>query len=913
MGTQMGETSAPRRAPSGARVRVQSTRSHAIGDYAILDSPPEEQYDAVAATAARLAGAPIGLVSFIDDEREWVKAAHGARLDPVDRQRSFGDVAIGTPHRALVARDAVSDGRFAGHPWVAAGPRARFYAAIPLCTLGGAGIGTLAVLDERAREDGAQIVEALRPLARVVEEMLEQRREAALGRTLTCVIDFDMRFVRVSPAFEDLLGRPTSEILGRRYLDFIHPDDAEKTIAEVRRREASDSPCVFENRCVRADGEVRWVAWQTQLVPDERVIYSVGEDVTDRKRDERALEESERRYRLLAENATDMITQWDLDARVVYVSSASRVLLGYEPDEVVGRSGYDFIHPADRPLVVSHHQALLRGADAVRLVFRARRRGGEPVWVESTAGILHDAAGRPIGIHSTTRDMTEAKRALDAVQHAEERFRKAFDDAPIGMAIVALDGRFQRVNRALTELVACAADELVEMRLEDVLDVNPTDYVRDLIGAEGPAVEVDAGLRRRDGRSTWVSLSVSLMRDGDGEQVAFLAQFLDMSERHRAEAESRRAREAAERANRAKSQFLARMSHELRTPLNAILGFAQLLELDDLQAEQRDSVARIVRGGRHLLEVINDVLDISRIEAGEMPIQLGAVDTASVVDATVQLLTPLAAERGMTVRTDLASDLYACADRQRLKQALLNLVSNAIKYAPEGSEVLVRTADDAGRARLAVIDQGPGIGEDAAERIFMPFERLPEHARVDGTGLGLALSRNLVRAMGGEIGVRPAGPGSEFWVELQEAKPDVDKITSASEPDVRPATGNVLYIEDSVENADMLRRMLDLRAGVELVVAPDGESGVESARAQRPDAILLDLTLPDMSGEQVLEQLKADPTTASIPVVAVSADATSERRESALAAGADAFQTKPLDLVPFLRTLDRALSRHSPT
>jgi PAS domain S-box-containing protein len=889
------DTTAARRGGSQAPARRE-----AISDYAILDTPPEAHYDAIAATAARVAGTPIGLVSFVDREREWVKAASGAELGQVDRQRSFAD--------ATVVADTAADERFAGHPWVAAGPRARFYAAVPLCSLGGVAIGTLAVLDTRPRDDGAQVVEALGPLARVLEEMLEQRREAALGKALTCVVDFDMRFVRVSRGFEELLGRPVAEIVGRRYIDFVHPDDVDRTMTEARAREQTGVAEPWENRYLRPDGEVRWVAWHSQPVPEEGVIYAAAEDVTDRKCHELALEESEHRYRLLAEAATDMVVQWDLDGQVVYASSAIRALLGYEPEQAVGKSGYDFAYEPDRPLVAKHHQELLEGADSVRFVFRARRRDGEPVWVESTARVLHDSAGRPIGIQSTTRDMTESKRATDALHRAEERFRKAFDEGPVGMAIVALDGRFQRVNHALEELIGCGEDELAGLGYEDVVDVDTGDMVRDLINGADRAVQVEGRLRSRDDRVAWVSLSVSLVRDGGGEPAAFLAQFLDVSERHRAEAESRRAREAAERANRAKSQFLARMSHELRTPLNAILGFAQLLELDDLAAEQRDSVARIVRGGRHLVEVINDVLDISRIEAGELPIELGAADTGAIVDATVQLLAPLAAERGMTVRSDVACELYARADRQRLKQVLLNLISNAIKYAPEGSEVLVRTMGEDGRVRIAVVDQGPGVDDEAAERIFMPFERLGKHARIEGTGLGLALSRNLVRAMGGEIGVRPAGPGSEFWVELEPAEPGTEETQAQPALDVCPADGCVLYIEDTADNVEVLRRMLDLRPGIDLLVAADGKQGLECAREQRPDAILLDLTLPDMSGEQVLEELKADLATASIPVVAVSADATSDRRHSALAAGAEAFQAKPLDLVPFLRTLDAALA-----
>src|SRR4051812_1862484 len=257
--------------------RARSKRREAISDYAILDTPPEEHYDAIAVTAARVAGAPVGIVSFVDREREWVKAAQGATLATVDRRRSFADVAVGDSHEALVVPDATADHRFAGHPWVTDGPRARFYAAVPLCSLGGAPIGTLAVVDMRPRDDGTQVVDALRPVARVLEEMLEQRRQAELGKAPTCVVDSDMRFVRVSRGFEELLGRPADEIVGRRFIDFVHPDDVERTIAEAGARERPGGFQAFENRYLRPDGELRWVAWSSQAVPEEGVIYAAAE------------------------------------------------------------------------------------------------------------------------------------------------------------------------------------------------------------------------------------------------------------------------------------------------------------------------------------------------------------------------------------------------------------------------------------------------------------------------------------------------------------------------------------------------------------------------------------------------------------------------------------------------------------
>ncbi len=544
------------------------------------------------------------------------------------------------------------------------------------------------------------------------------------------------------------------------------------------------------------------LAWQSQPVNDEGPTYAVAKDVTARDESEPALRESERRYRLLAENATDMIGQWDPQARIVYLSGASRALLGYAPEALIGRDGYELIHPEDVAAVTAAHESLLRGAERARVVSRLRRRDGRWVWTESVARMLLDAEGRQAGIQFATRDITESKRQMDALQQAEERLRHA-------------------------------------------------------------------------------------------------------------EAESRRARDAAERANRAKSAFLARMSHELRTPLNAIMGFAQLLELDDLTAEQRESAARIVGGGRHLIEVINDVLDISRIEAGEMAIELAPIDVGATVDAVVGLVAPLAAERRMLVRIDLdAQHAHACADGHRLKQVLLNVVSNAIKYGPAGSEVLVRTVADGERVRVSVTDAGPGIAPDEAARIFEPFERLERDAATEGTGLGLALSRNLVGAMGGEIGVRPAGDGSEFWVELQAAGAAPTPVAQERAPTRESElAGTLLYVEDTPSNAAFMRRLLRDAPGVELTVACDGASGLAAARDHGPDAIVLDMALPDIDGLAVLERLKGDPASATIPVIAVSADVAPEREAAVLEAGAVAYVQKPIEVDRFTRLLTSVMTR----
>ncbi|PYO03446.1 MAG: hypothetical protein DMD91_01200 [Candidatus Rokuibacteriota bacterium] len=380
--------------------------------------------------------------------------------------------------------------------------------------------------------------------------------------------------------------------------------------------------------------------------------------------------------------------------------------------------------------------------------------------------------------------------------------------------------------------------------------------------------------------------------------------------------ERRLAEEEADRANRTKSEFLSRMSHELRTPLNAILGFGQVLEMDSLDAEQRDSVAHVLAAGRHLLGLIDEVLDIARIEAGRLTLSLEPVDMRTVLDEVRSLIRPLAAGRRLEVRAENppADALYVLADRQRLKQVLLNLLSNAVKYNREAGSIRVwcDTAPE-NRLRLNVRDTGPGIPPDKLGQLFTPFERLgAEATAISGTGLGLALSKGLVDAMGGAIGVESTpGQGSLFWVELRRAEtPEADReaLEEVEASGLRAVRGTVLYVEDNLSNLQLIERLLARRPGIKLLSAMQGRIGLDLAREHRPGLILLDLHLPDVHGSEVLRRLRQDAGTRDIPVVIISADASPREVERLRAAGARDYLTKPIDVRRFLVIVDEMLA-----
>jgi signal transduction histidine kinase/ActR/RegA family two-component response regulator len=381
-------------------------------------------------------------------------------------------------------------------------------------------------------------------------------------------------------------------------------------------------------------------------------------------------------------------------------------------------------------------------------------------------------------------------------------------------------------------------------------------------------------------------------------------------------ATQRAARAEAEHANRAKSEFLSRMSHELRTPLNAVIGFAQLLELDDLEGDQREGVEQILKAGRHLLELINEVLDISRIESGTISMSVEPVHVGSVLADALSLIRPLADAAGVRLAADPEdlAETYALADRQRLKQVLINLLSNAVKYNRSGGQVSVRCEELPGdRLELAIADTGRGLTAEQLGRLFEPFDRLgAERGDIEGTGLGLALSMRLTQAMGGAISAESQPDvGTTMRIELKRAQ-GPDDVASSDELAPAAATAGsarrtIVYIEDNLSNLRIVERVIERMAGVRLIPAMQGTVGLDLARQHRPDLVLLDLHLPDLHGAEVLRQLKRDPATAAIPVVIVSADATAGQVEQLLAAGAAEYLTKPIDIDVLLKTIERVL------
>ena len=505
-----------------------------------------------------------------------------------------------------------------------------------------------------------------------------------------------------------------------------------------------------------------------------------------------------------------------------------------------------------------------------------------------------------------------------ALAQREAEYRLLFDSSLEGIVRSRSDGQILRANPAACHLLGIPAEAVGQTRWLDRVAPGDTRLAPLLAAVQRQgSARGELRLQRPDG--TQVDCAASLTSTTAADGTVALDLFLnDLSDRTQKE-EMRVSKEAAELASREKSAFLARMSHELRTPLNAILGFGQLLQLDRSVAtsdKSRQMVDHVLVAGTHLLALIDDVLDLSRIEAGGLSLSLEPVPVLPLLQECTALMADVAAQRGITVRIE-AEDSEACwirGDVTRTRQVLVNLLGNAIKYNRPGGAVQVRVSAAAQTVHIAIRDTGTGLSAEQQAGLFQPFNRLgAERSGVEGTGLGLVIVQRLLTAMQASIQIDSrVGEGSTFTLSFQRsaapvARPPATAPVAELPPPPRRG-GTLLYIEDHEPNAVLMRAVLEGRPGLRLVTAADGASGIAAAQRLRPDLLLLDINLPDMDGHEVLRQLRADPATAEIPCIAISANAMFGDAETALAQGFQAYVVKPFSVPDLLASIDAWLA-----
>lgn len=532
------------------------------------------------------------------------------------------------------------------------------------------------------------------------------------------------------------------------------------------------------------------------------------------------------------------------------------------------------------------------------------------------------AAGGMVEAVQSRRERDQAQR--DAAS-AMESLTTAIEALSDGFAIYDSDDRLALCNSRYKEIYSNIGDILVPgTSFEETLRVG---MERSQFKLSGEAEEEwiqkrlamhrqkESHLEQKLANGRW--LRIDERETPDGGRVGFR---VDITELKVAQEELQLAIVEAEKSNNAKSEFLSSMSHELRTPLNAVLGFSQLMQLNPkvpLQPQHRDSVDQIMKAGNYLLELINEILELSRIEAGRVSLSVEEINPNDVIAECLAYIEPLAQKHGITVDTNVSmqGSYTLNTDRTRFKQVLLNLLSNAVKYNSEDGQVTFTVRSmGGGLVRFSVTDTGPGIAVEDQPKIFEPFTRLGvETGNIEGTGIGLTISRKLAELMGGELNFESApGIGSTFWLELPGTEaghgPSQSQTTSAEEiPEMPVGAHKVLYVEDNPDNLSLMEQVIEMVDGVELISAHTGELGIEMAEIHLPSAILMDINLPGINGDEAMKRLREMDETKDIPIIAVSANAIPREIKAALEAGFDAYITKPINLVDVIEHIKKAV------
>jgi len=736
-----------------------------------------------------------------------------------------------------------------------------------------------------------------------------------LSLDLLCIAGTDGFFKRLNPCWQKKLGYSIEELTTKPFIDFVHPDDHETTIQEVQKLSVGIDTISFENRYRCRDGSYRHLSWNATSSVERQLIYAIGRDVTELKHAEQALHLSKERYRLLFESNPHPVWVYDLETLAILdVNNAAAQSYGYSREEFLTLTIKDLRPPEDVPSLLQNIAASGSSSQDCG-VWTHRKKNGSLIAVEVVSHPLFFGERNARLVVAT--DITERKRIEADLRRSEERSRLMIESV-VDYAILTLDpqGIVTSWNAGAERIKGYRAEEIIGKHFSqfyppaEVQAGKPHHELKVAI-AEGRFSE--EGWRvRKDGSTFWAYVVITALRDESRNLLGFVKVTRDMTEHKRAQEALLLAKEEAERSNKFKDQFLSTMSHELRTPLNAVLGFSDLLGEESygpLNERQARYVSHINKGGHHLLRLINDILDLSKIEAGRLQLAIENVPVNRTFAEAFDTLRPLAEKKSHKLIMAASTNFNVKADSTRFKQILLNLIGNAIKFTPEGGKIELSASKVDQMVRVEVRDSGPGIPPEEQRRIFEAFYRLTNADKaIEGTGLGLAITQRLVELHGGKLGLESElGSGSCFYFTLplaptfQAEAPPNEKSRS-----IPVESARILVVEDNLAAAQLLQSQLN-SAGYEVILC-SAQNALEMAATLLPAAITTDIVMKPISGWELLSNLKSDSRTSAIPVIVITIV---DQRATGALLGADEYIVKPVKKETLLAAVERCLSKRN--
>ncbi|WP_439504674.1 PAS domain S-box protein [Sediminibacterium sp.] len=775
----------------------------------------------------------------------------------------------------------------------------------------------------------------------------------------TTDINFNLNYC--SPSIEKIFGYEPEEFISGSLNDKYSEETIEKYIKIIREFKSklkegtlsTQDIWQLEGQAIKKNGQAFWFnslikpSWNSENIITG--VLGITRDITNEKKALIELEESEERLQKIVSSETNFVLRTDLLGRHTYWNKTFEREFGWMyTDEGIAKGD------SLKSICTYHHQrtkevvmACMLNPGSVHQVEldKPAKNGGIKTTLWDFV-CLTDSNGNPTEMQCMGIDITEKRLAEEQVR----KLSRAVEQIPLTVVITNLEGNIEYANPYSLQTTGYTQEELLGKNPK-VLKSGETslEEYQHLWGniTQGKEWKGVFHNRKKDGTLYWEQATIGPILNEAGEITHYIAIKEDITERKRIQDELKdlnmhleekikertidienanlsliNANQEAQKANQAKIDFLSKMSHELRTPMNSILGFGQLLQMSELTPVQEKGVQHILDSGKHLLNLINEVLDISRIESGRISISVEPIEVYDVIREITDSLQFSANQKGINLICELNNTVptYVRADRQRLKQVLINLINNAIKYNNEGGEVNISVEikpfieNGYTPIRIAVADNGWGIDEKDLERIFIPFERIgAEKSNVEGTGLGLAVVKQLIDLMGGTVGVKSIpGEGSTFWIELHQCENQLDLIQKEASlsrhAGIHNQSGTVLYIEDNMPNIELVQEIIETkRKGINLIIHMHGNGAFEKVIETKPSLILLDLNLPDKHGKDILIELKANETTKHIPVIVISADAMPNQISNLKAIGARSYLTKPIEIKSFLEAIDEVI------
>ena len=723
-----------------------------------------------------------------------------------------------------------------------------------------------------------------------------------LSLEIMCVAHLNGYFKRINPSLSRILGYKTEELLARPFISFVHCDDVEATLQQVQQLSEGELTIGFENRYRCKDGSYRWFRWMAACY--EGAIYATAHDLTEQK----LARELQNRQLTAIETATNGIAILN-ENKFIYLNQAHLDIFGYsQSEELLGRSWHILYDREQMERLEREAFPVLESEGIWQGIVKAKHRNGELFDEELT--LNYTSTGDLICVCQNISDRLTIEHSLI---ESERKYRYLYEHTPVMLYSIDSQDRIISVSQYWLEKMGYKSEEVIGRQSTDFITPQSQQYAKEKVLPEffrtGSCDRVFYQWIRKDG-SLIDGLLSAISEMKDGKIVRSLAVIIDITEQ--------RQQEKLEEANKAKDNFIANMSHELRTPLNSILGFSQLLKNDSrLVAEQLKFVDLISQSGQHLLTLINDVLDLSKLTVKKLELHYHDLDLIHFLHDLATIFQIRAREKGLRFVTHISSELPAIVstDETRLRQVLLNLLSNAFKFTQTGtitfSVHLNHVEADICRVRFQIEDTGRGIAKDKLESVFAPFKQIEGNSNDgEGTGLGLTISQNIIQLMDSEIFLESQlDRGSRFWFDL-----DLQCLYSDSIPDIRSEdektnrvlnqTCKVLVVDDNEDNRFLLVQcLMPLRFTIE--EAGNGREGLAIAKKFQPDVILVDLLMPVMDGKEMVERIRQDPQLQNTVVIMISANMQLIIDSSDLQC--EGFLAKPIILEQLIDLLEKHL------